>query len=378
MKRMNFSYSALVLVVASLAATLTGCGQKQELDPRTQPELVRTVVIGSSSGADPAFTGVISARVQSNLGFRVPGKITSRLVDTGQFVRAGQPLMTIDRTDYVHAITARAEAVTARAETVTAANAKALQAAADEARYRGLVKSGAVSASIYDQIKAASDAAQADLAAAKADFAAATAQEQVARNEGGYSQLVADADGIVIETLAEPGQVVTAGQTVVKLAHSGPREAAVNLPETLRPALGSTAYATLYGNTMRVPVRLRQLSGAADPQTRTFEARYILEGAAANAPLGATVTVHLSGSVGTHLLQVPVASVLDQGKGPGIWLLNPSTSTVSFQPVEIRQVGEELATISGNVHTGQQVVALGVHLLRDGQRVRLENDGKIQ
>src|SRR5436189_141453 len=371
MKRMNFSYFALVLAVTGFAATLTGCGQKQELDPRTQPELVRIVEIGSSSGADPAFTGVVSARVQSNLGFRVPGKITSRLVDTGQFVRAGQPLMTIDRTDYAHAITARAE-------TVAAAKAKAVQAAADEARYRGLVKSGAVSASIYDQIKAASDAAQADLAAAKADFAAATAQEQVARNEGGYSQLVADADGIVIETLAEPGQVVTAGQTVVKLAHSGPREAAVNLPETLRPALGSTAYATLYGNTMRVPVRLRQLSGAADPQTRTFEARYILEGAAANAPLGATVTVHLSGSVGTHLLQVPVASVLDQGKGPGIWLLNPATSTVSFQPVEIRQVGEELATISGNVHTGQQVVALGVHLLRDGQRVRAENKAETR
>src|SRR5437899_11802732 len=314
MNRINFSYSALVLAVTGFAVSLTGCGQKQELDPRTQPELVRIVEIGSSSGADPAFTGVVSARVQSNLGFRVPGKITSRLVDTGQFVRAGQLLMTIDRTDYVHAITARAE-------TVTAAKAKALQAAADEARYRGLVKSGAVSASIYDQIKAASDAAQADLAAAKADFAAATAQEQVARNEGGYSQLVADADGIVIETLAEPGQVVMAGQTVVKLAHSGPQEAAVNLPETLRPALGSAAYATLYGNSTKVPVRLRQLSGAADPQTRTFEARYVLDGAAANAPLGATVTVHLSGDVETDMLQVPVASVLDQGKGPGIWVL---------------------------------------------------------
>jgi RND family efflux transporter MFP subunit len=364
MKRMNFSYSALVLVVASLAATLTGCGQKQELDPRTQPELVRTVVIGSSSGADPAFTGVISARVQSNLGFRVPGKITSRLVDTGQFVRAGEPLMTIDRTDYVHAITARAE-------TVTAAKAKAGQAAADEARYRGLVKSGAVSASIYDQIRAASEAAQAELAAA-------TAQEQVARDEGGYSQLVADADGIVIETLAEPGQVVMAGQTVVKLAHSGPREAAINLPETLRPAIGSNAYATLYGSTSRIPVRLRQLSGAADAQTRTFEARYVLEGDAAKAPLGATVTVHLTGNAGADTLQVPVASVLDQGKGPGIWLLNPSSSTVSFEPVQVRHLGEELATISGNLHPGQQVVALGVHLLRDGERVRVENKVEIQ
>jgi RND family efflux transporter MFP subunit len=272
--------------------------------------------------------------------------------------------MMIDRTDYVHAITARAE-------TVAAAKAKAVQAAADEARYRGLVKTGAVSASIYDQIKAASEAAQADLAAA-------TAQEQVARDEGGYSQLVADADGVVIETLAEPGQVVMAGQTVVKLAHSGPREAAVNLPETLRPALGSTAYATLYGSTMRVPVRLRQLSGAADPQTRTFEARYVLEGAAANAPLGATVTVHLSGDVGTEMLQVPVSSVVDQGKGPGIWVLNPATSTVSFQPVQIRQLEEESATISGNLHPGQQVVALGVHLLRDGQRVRVESKAEIR
>lgn len=364
MKRMNFSYSALVLVVTGLAVTLTGCGHKQELDPRTQPELVRIVEIGSSSGADPAFTGVVSARVQSNLGFRVPGKITSRLVDTGQFVRAGQPLMTIDRTDYVHAITARAE-------TVTAAKAKAVQAAADEARYRGLVKTGAVSASTYDQIKAASDAAQAELAAA-------TAQEQVARDEGGYSQLVADVDGIVVETLAEPGQVVIAGQTVVKLAHSGPREAAVNLPETLRPAIGSTAYATLYGRATKIPVRLRQISGAADTQTRTFEARYVLEGAAANAPLGATVTVHLSSDAGIDMLQVPVASVIDRGKGPGIWVLNPSTSTVSFQPIEVRQVGEELATISGDVHPGQQVVALGVHLLRDGERVRVENKAEIQ
>jgi len=77
-------------------------------------------------------------------------------------------------------------------------------------------------------------------------------------------------------------------------------------------------------------------------------------------------------------LQVPVASVIDQGKGPGIWLLNPSTSTVSFQPVQVRQLGEELTSISGNLHPGQQVVALGVHLLRDGERVRVENKAEIQ
>ncbi len=362
MKKINLSYSALV--IPALVVSLAGCSHKRELDPRTEPELVRIVEVGSSSGTDPAFTGVVSARVESDLGFRVPGKITKRLVDTGQFVRAGQLLMTIDRTDYVHAITTRAE-------TVSAAKAKAVQASADEARYRGLVKSGAVSASIYDQIKAASDAAQADLAAA-------VAQEQVARDEEAYSQLVADADGVVIETLAEPGQVVAAGQTVVMLAHSGPREAAVDLPETLRPSLGSTAFATLSGSTTSVPVRLRQLSNAADPQTRTYEARYVLEGAAANAPLGATVTVHLSGNAGTGILQIPASSIIDRGKGPGVWVLNQPASTVSFQPVQVRQLDEELATISGTLRPGQEVVALGVHLLHDGERVRVESKGEVR
>ena len=362
MKTIHFCYSTLV--ITALVVCLAGCSHKRELDPRTEPELVRTVEVGLSSGTDPAFTGVVSARVESDLGFRVPGKITKRLVDTGQFVRAGQLLMTIDRTDYVHAITARSE-------TVAAAKAKAVQAAADEARYRGLVKSGAVSASIYDQIKAASDAAQAELAAA-------TAQEQVARDESDYSQLVADADGVVIETQAEPGQVVAAGQTVVKLARSGPREAAVNLPETLRPKLGSTAYATLYSSTTRVPVRLRQLSNAADPQTRTYEARYVLEGAPANAPLGATVTVHLSGDAGTDTLQIPASSIIDRGNGSGVWVLNQPTSTVSFQPVQVRQLDEELATISGNLRAGQEVVALGAHLLHDGERVRVESRGDVR
>src|SRR5205823_14041920 len=99
MNRVNSSYSALVLVVTGLAVSLIACSQKRELDPRTQPELVRIVEIGSSSGADPAFTGVVSARVQSNLGFRVPGKITRRPVDTGQVARPRQPRSTAPPTD---------------------------------------------------------------------------------------------------------------------------------------------------------------------------------------------------------------------------------------------------------------------------------------
>jgi RND family efflux transporter MFP subunit len=349
-----------LLALIPLAVSIVGCKTQELQDPRTQPELVRIAAVGAAQEGDHAFTGVVAARVQSDLGFRVPGKVTERLVDVGQVVRAGQPLMRIDVTDFAHVITTQTH-------NVEAAKAKAVQAAADEARYRGLVSTGAVSASTYDQVKATADGAQAQLAAVEA-------QAQVAKDEGDYSLLIADADGTVVQTLAEPGQVVAAGQTVIKLAHAGPREAAVNLPETIRPALGSTARAIVYGKTESVEARLRQLSGAADPATRTFEARYVLEGADAKAPLGATVTIQLPSQRNTGSLQVPIAAITDRGKGPGVWVFNEKSSTVSFRPVKVLHIGEEDVTISDGVKPGDQIVALGAHLLSDGQQVRVADE----
>lgn len=147
--------------------------------------------------------------------------------------------------------------------------------------------SGAISAAEFDQINAAAEAARADLSAAQA-------QANVAQNATGYAGLLADADGVVVETLAEPGQVVSAGQVVIRLARAGQREARVQLPETLRPAVGSEALATRYGSESQpVTATLRLLSDAADATTRTFEARYVLNGALANAPLGSTVTLRI-------------------------------------------------------------------------------------
>src|SRR3954464_736910 len=123
--------------------------------------------------------------------------------------------------------------------------------------------------------------------------------------------LLADADGTVVETLGEPGQVVSAGQTVVRLAQAGPREAVVALPETIRPAIGSVAEATVYGSDgLRYTAHLRQLSNSADAQTRTYEARYVLDGEAAAAPLGATVTLRLTGQANEPEIQVPLGAVL--------------------------------------------------------------------
>ncbi|MDU7680789.1 MAG: efflux RND transporter periplasmic adaptor subunit, partial [Klebsiella grimontii] len=222
------------LAVCLLPFALAACGDVSGTDdPRTQPPLVRSATVVSAMDASRAFTGVVVARVQSDLGFRVQGKILERLVDTGQNVKRGQPLMRLDPVDLGLQAQAQQQAV-------AAARARAKQAAADEARYRGLVAAGAVSASAYDQIKAAADTAKAELNAAQA-------QANVAQNATGYTVLLADADGVVMETLAEPGQVVSAGQPVVRLARAGQREASVQLPETLRPAPASEAEAMLYG-----------------------------------------------------------------------------------------------------------------------------------
>ena len=228
---------------------------------------------------------------------------------------------------------------------------------------------GWVSRQRYDQAKAASDAAKAQLAAAEAEA-------RVAENEATYSVLVADADGTVVETLGEPGQVVSAGQTVVRLAHAGPREAVVALPETIRPAIGSVAEASMYGSEgRRYTAHLRQLSDSADAQTRTYEARYVLDGEAAAAPLGATVTIRLASKETQPEVQVPLGAVLDDGRTTGVWVFDSAASTVHFRPVKLARLTSESAVISG-LSSDDRVVSLGAHLLQEGARVRTASENR--
>lgn len=339
-----------------LAVPLAACGQA-ETDPRTLPPLVRVMTPATAGESTREFTGIVAARVQSDLGFRVDGKVIERLVGAGDVVRRGQALMRLDRTDL-------ALASRSTQGTLDAARARAVQTAADERRLRGLVGAGAVSASAYDQAKAAADAARAQLAAAEA-------QARVAGNQANYSLLVADADGTVVETLAEPGQVVAAGQVVVRLARSGPREALVQLPETVRPAIGSSAKARTFSGLTGGSV-LRQLADAANPASRTFEARYVLDGPAAAAPLGSTVTIALAAPGNGGGVEVPLGAIHDAGKGPGVWVVRAGKQpTVAWRAVRITSLGEESATISGNWKAGERVVAMGAHLLHQGQPVRV-------
>lgn len=353
----------ILAVVGLLPIALAACSDAtSSIDPRTQAPLVRVAPVATAIQAEPSFSGVVAARVQSDLGFRVPGKMLERLVDAGQTVKRGQALMRLDPTDLKLATRAHDEAV-------AAATARARQTAEDESRYRDLVSAGAVSASAYDKIKAAADSARAELKVAQA-------QADVARNETGYAVLFADSDGVVVETLGEPGQVVGAGQVVVRVAHVGRREALIALPESLRPAIGSAGRATLYGSGLTGAAKLRQLSDAANPQTRTFEARYVLEGRLADAPLGSTVSIEIQSGRATPALQIPISALFDQGKGPGVWLVKGQEDQgqglqATWRAVQVAGLSGESAAITGGVAAGDRVVVLGAHLLHEGEPVRL-------
>ncbi len=347
-----------LVVVGLLPFAVAAChNATASTDPRTQTPLVRVAEVEASVRAERSFTGIVAARVQSDLGFRVPGKVLERLVDTGQTVRRGHPLMRIDPTDLRLATRAQEEAV-------AAATARARQTSDDEARYRDLVSSGAVSASAYDKVKAAAESARAELNGANA-------QADVARNVTGYAVLLADADGVVVETLAEPGQVVGAGQVVVRVARAGHREAVIELPETLRPAIGSTGRASVYGSGLAGPAKLRQLSNAANPHTRTFEARYVLAGRLADAPLGSTISIEIPDGRSVQALRVPIGAIFDPGKGPGVWLVKGETPQVIWRAVLVAGLGDDAALVVGELEAGDRVVALGAQLLHEGEHVRL-------
>jgi len=325
------------------------------------PRLVRSYTVISAQGSAVEYTGTIHARTESNLGFRVPGKITEKIVKAGDHVKRGQVLMRIDPTDLRLASNAAQAAV----EAAKAQNKRAL---ADELRQRDLVAKKAVSVQEYEQAKSLADATTAQLNSA-------VAYARQVENQEGYAVIKADADGVIMEVPADVGQVVGAGAVVIRLAHDGAREAVVNLPEGYVKSAWSTATASLYAEPGRAfPAKLRELSATADPLTRTYQARYSLGGIGANAPLGATVTVHLNGESAQSAVQqyeIPVGALYDGGTGASVWVINPTTSKISRRMVEVAKLGGETALINKGLKAGERILALGAHLVKEGEQVKI-------
>jgi RND family efflux transporter MFP subunit len=342
---------ALITLVSLGGFALAGCHRADAEVNTVAPRVVRAIQVDTTqhgSAQTSQFTGVVRARTESNLGFRVAGKIAERLVNAGEAVKIGQPLLKLDPTDYQLAL--------------QAARAVQKQAALELERVRVLVEKRAESRDALEKATAAAESS--------------AAQAEQLANQANYTTLVADADGIVMSTLAEPGQVVAAGQPVLVLAKDGLREAAVDIPEgSLERIHGRKATAQLYLNSeLIVPATFREISGVADPVARTYQARYVLGGESGRFPLGATVTVRISagGDETQPTMEIPLGSLIDRGDGASVWVIDPKTSAVAKRSVSVVKLGAETASINKGLQPGDLVVSLGAQLLNSGEVVRVE------
>jgi len=250
-----------------------------------------------------------------------------------------------------------------------AAESQLRQAQDDERRYRRLAAADAAAPRTYEL-------ASTSLRVAQAEAAAARAEASQIENRRNYSTLQADGDGVITEVLVERGQVVSEGQIVVRLAHDGAREAVIDIPETqLELARAANrAHAFSFDNSKHVvDAALRELSAAADPVTRTFRARYVLAGDGASFPIGSTVTVQLASDAESEMLSVPIGALHDPGDGVGVWRID-ADRRVRFAPVLVLALAQEHASVASGVAVGDSVVALGPHLLHEGDLVRPVGD----
>ena len=345
-------------LIAAVGASLLLAACQAETAPAKLERPVQVQRVAFETGAMAReFVGVVRARYESDLGFRVAGKIITRVVNVGDRVRVGDVIARLDARDL------QLQVESAEAE-LAAATSSLAQAASDLQRYATLKSRGYAAIADFDRKQAANDEAEGRLNRAKRSL-------ELARNQLAYAELKSDADGIVTATLAEPGQVVAIGQAVARLAHRGEKEAVVSLPETwLGEAQRAKATMRLWSDgDRRFQARLRELSPQADPATRTFAARFTISDADDNVAFGMTATVILERERETPVARVPLAAVLNRGTGPSVYVVD-ETGSLGLRPVTVAAFTGDAALVTAGINDGDRIVTLGVQKLEAGLRVR--------
>jgi multidrug efflux system membrane fusion protein len=347
-----------VFPLLALTLLLVGCGNRQPPVEAAQPVLVSHPG-GDVDASVMAFAGEVHAREESTLSFRVPGNLVRRMVDVGDRVGRGDVLAELDAADL------RLQAQASQAQ-LAASEAELARVSADRGRYGKLAQQQLVSRSTLD----AQDAAY---AAAAGQVRAIRAQLGAARNAAGYAELRAPRDGVIAGRAAEAGQVVAAGQPIFTLAADTGRDVLIALPESSVRAfhVGDPALVEPWNASgQRLPGVIRELSPAADPQTRTYAARIALTGPAADAvQLGQSARVYLQGG-GHSSLSIPLAAVQQGPNGrSAVWIVDTAKRTATLRPVQLGAFGSDRVPVLSGVTSGDWVVAAGGHLLHEGERV---------
>lgn len=341
---------------------LAGCSKPAPVqEPVRSVKVVTASVTKMESGAE--FAGEVRARVESRFGFQVAGKLVQRAVEPGQRVKAGQLLAQMDARDYLLA----AEAAKAQ---VTAAATNRNLSVAEFKRFSELKDQNFISGAELDRREAAVKGAEAQLEQAQVQLSSQ-------RNQTGYTKLTSDTNGVVLGIEAEAGQVVAAGQTIVRIAKDGPRDVVFSVPED-RVALvtmGSKVAVRTWSGTESLTGVVREVAASADPATRTFQVKVAMDGKdAANAlALGSTVNVvpQALSLAGVEIIKLPTSALKREGKATSVWVVDSASMTVKSQVVEVVSAEGNEVVIGSGVTPGMLVVAAGVHVLQAGQKVTI-------
>lgn len=332
----------LFIVVGLLA----GCGQQAAPETKTERPALTMVVGTTAADSGNTYSGEIRARHEAQLGFRIAGKLVERLVDVGAQVQAGQVLARLDAGD--------------TALQANSAQAQQQLAEAEVQRYRELRSKGFVSQSALDAKEAA--------------FKVTVAQAGLASNQTDYTILRADHAGVVAAVLAEPGQVLSVAQAVLRVAQDGEREVALALPEAQRAKmkLGVAAEITLLADGdagVKLNGHLSELSPAADPISRTYAARVSLTQGAPELVLGMTVSVRFMTAEKNSSLIIPLTAIFQQGDQTAVWIVAADHS-ISLRPVKVAAYRDAGAVIADGLSAGETIVSNGVHRLSAGEKIR--------
>jgi multidrug efflux system membrane fusion protein len=346
-----------VFALLAVALTLAACNKPDLPPPAATVRPVLVQALQAASTTPILYSGEVRARHESDLAFRVPGKIVARLVDVGARVERGKALARLDPADL------QLNAQAAKAQ-LAAAESDLSLAEGEQVRYAALLERKLISQSVYDAKATVYKAARARRDQAKAQLA-------VIDNQAEYSTLTADHTGVVTAVLAEVGQVVAAGQPVLKLARPDEQEIVINIPEGSggRTPADKGDDGDAVGETGTASARRVAGTGpGADAATRTYAARIRLLAADPAVRLGMTAQVMVQPAASDGQLLVPLTAVVEHGAGPAVWVV--ADGKAQRRPVTIGQYREEGAVLASGVQAGELVVTVGAHKLVAGQAVR--------
>lgn len=356
----SYSPAKWCSVAIMLALPLTGC----DTTPATRVTPLRSVSVVRISPQGMAsqrlLTGEIAPHEETVLGFRTDGRIIKRMTDVGQPVSAGTVLAELDDTDLRNQYR-RAQAA------VREAQASARLAEMNQRRMASLAPLGAIARVQLDEARTNRDTAAAQLTSAEADLSNA-------RERLGYTTLLSPVTGVVTSVSGSAGQVVSAGQEVLRVAEDARRDAVFSAPASLLEILKKQQRLTLRladSKSVTVEATLRDISPLADAQTRTWRVRYTLDTPPAAMAMGATVTGMLP-LAESAVFSVPASALTRRAEQPAVFVIDPETKTLHVKPVEIASYSTATVNIKTGLQSGDHVVIAGVSQLRDGEKIAAE------